>query len=167
MTWLAYGTRDRQVISPAQCTCATEALASGTGSTDRNISSIGRPSSRCIVFLMTCHGTGSALSRHFSNSRTYSSGKRVGELAMNCPAVYHLQLKGRAAVQRVDGCASHLTWHLHKLRRRQGRWEDGLPSLMYVAPSFSKSFLSITCSSSRCLEALRRWVPLLCSSCKD
>ena len=78
--------KDEGELAPAQCTCATEALARGMGSTDRKTSSIGRPSSAWTVLLMTCQGTASVRSRHFSNSRTYSSGKSVGELAMNWPA---------------------------------------------------------------------------------
>ena len=61
------------------------------------------PNSSSNVALTVAHGTGAVLSRHFWNSRTYSSGKRVGEEAIN--------------------------------------W----PSLMYVAPSFSKSDLKTTC----------------------
>lgn len=37
--------------------------------------------------LMTGQGTGGALSRHCCISSTYSAGKSVGELAMNCPSL--------------------------------------------------------------------------------
>lgn len=37
--------------------------------------------------LTTSKGTGSVESRHFWNSSTYSSGKRVGEEATNCPSL--------------------------------------------------------------------------------
>ncbi len=92
--------KDEGELAPAQCTCATEALARGMGSTDRKTSSIGRPSSAWTVLLMTCQGAGSVRSRHFSNSRTYSSGKSVGELAMNWPAA------SSPALQR-EPCTSH------------------------------------------------------------
>ena len=117
---------------------------------------MGRPSSFCIVLLMTCHGTGSVLSRHFSNSRTYSSGKRVGELAMNCPAPHHCHLRNEDLAQdsSLTNVCKPCVRSVH--RKRLERWEDDLPSLMYVAPSFSKSFLSITCSSRRHVQALHR-----------
>lgn len=100
------GARKQEPVTPAQCTCATEALARGTGSTDRKTSSMGLPSSFWMVFLMVCHGTGSVLSRHFSNSRTYSSGKSVGELAMNCPAAgkqsFELRNQLRISIQLLS-----------------------------------------------------------------
>ena len=138
---------------PAQCTCATEALANGIGSTDRNTSSMGRPSSRCTVFLMTCHGTGSVLSRHFSNSRTYSSGKSVGELAMNCPTKHRTSSEHLLGPRISAFTWFTVVWSLHRKPEGLKEQEHSIPSLMYVAPSFSKSFLRITWrSNTHCLH---------------
>ena len=83
----AYSSEDQE-HPPAACTWATEALARGVVSTNEKTDSRERPpSSLAIVARMTSQGTGSVRSRHFSNSRTYSGGNRVGELAMNCPSL--------------------------------------------------------------------------------
>lgn len=81
-----------------------DAVASGIGLMLEKICSVCPANSSSRVCFMVSQGTGAVLSRHFWNSKTYSSGNRVGEDAMN--------------------------------------W----PSLMYVAPSFSKSVLKTTCS---------------------
>ena len=76
------------------------------------------PSSFSTIPRITANSTGGVSSRHFWNSRTYSSGKMVGEDAMNCP------------------------------------------SLMYVAPSRSKSILRITSGRSVALvdDSLAIWL---------
>mmetsp|Transcript_20901 Transcript_20901/g.70173 ORF Transcript_20901/g.70173 Transcript_20901/m.70173 type:complete len:213 (-) Transcript_20901:271-909(-) len=92
--------------SRAACTCATEADASGAGSMDANTWSAGLPRSASTTRLITSKGTAGVLSRHFSNSSTYSAGKSVGEEAMNCPSLMYVAPSRSKSFRSVRGARS-------------------------------------------------------------
>mmetsp|Transcript_41393 Transcript_41393/g.102899 ORF Transcript_41393/g.102899 Transcript_41393/m.102899 type:complete len:405 (-) Transcript_41393:13-1227(-) len=83
-------TTSSPVRSVAACTCAIDAAARGVCSTREKTDSTGRPSSASRRDLTVPHAIGGAVSRHRWNSRTYSGGKSVGLLAMNCPSLMYV-----------------------------------------------------------------------------
>ena len=75
---------------PALCTWAMDAVAMGTGLIYPKIWSARPPNSWSKVFLTVSQGTGAVRSKHFWNSRTYSSGNSVGDDAMNWPSLMYV-----------------------------------------------------------------------------
>ena len=78
-------------LSPARrvaaWTCAIEAAASGLRSTQRNLSSSGRPRSLSITWRTTRNGSAGTWSRHSLNSFTSSAGKMPSPAEMICPSL--------------------------------------------------------------------------------
>ena len=93
-------------LSTAQCTCATDADASGVGSTLEKTLESGLPSSSSMTPRTLAHGVGGVSSRHFCISVTNAAGKRVGDDAMNWPSLTYvapmLSKKTRSATARAS-----------------------------------------------------------------
>merc|ERR1719333_1747049 len=70
----------------AACTCATDAVASGSRSKLAKVVESRLPKLCSTVFLTTKKGIGGASSRHFSNSLVQASGNNVGDDATSWPS---------------------------------------------------------------------------------